>query len=434
MKKLLLLCLCYCAIGLYAALFPLPLFAQTGIVAPTATTPLPPPGLLPGNPFYPLKTLAESLQTLFTFDPAKKVLLEMQFANQRIAELKTIIRDEGLAAHGIAIAQAGFAQHIGNAATLLRENTATIPQNTATILRQRLTTGAGLFDDITNDAIADRQNNEQRYLDNLINRLVTLITEKELSLSKYNTAINNAEQNIKTHTRSFDEASETWANASANYYETYATLIPIIYDEARAATERDAAEQAFNRATEKYNQLYMTSYYAAYLALYETQVQLAEQQTARATTFVEYQQLSRERAALTQGEFSTEELAQRVRDAAAETETTIQEMFTKTEPAPPTDADAITPPTLEAAPLEIGALSPEIPTDTPITPPPPAAAPTPPPSNYTGPYPQGDADNDNSTNATDNCPKIFNPDQNDTDGDGIGDACDKTPFGDDINF
>ena len=36
-----------------------------------------------------------------------------------------------------------------------------------------------------------------------------------------------------------------------------------------------------------------------------------------------------------------------------------------------------------------------------------------------------DCDNDGVKNEVDNCPGVYNPDQKDTDGDGIGDACDK---------
>ncbi len=44
--------------------------------------------------------------------------------------------------------------------------------------------------------------------------------------------------------------------------------------------------------------------------------------------------------------------------------------------------------------------------------------------------PTGDADGDGVDDAVDNCPADANDDQVDTDGDGLGDACDETPTGD----
>lgn len=40
-----------------------------------------------------------------------------------------------------------------------------------------------------------------------------------------------------------------------------------------------------------------------------------------------------------------------------------------------------------------------------------------------------DSDGDGVPNGSDNCPTVYNPDQMDTDGDGIGDACDTSPSG-----
>jgi hypothetical protein len=40
-----------------------------------------------------------------------------------------------------------------------------------------------------------------------------------------------------------------------------------------------------------------------------------------------------------------------------------------------------------------------------------------------------DSDGDFVPDVSDNCPFVFNPDQLDSDHDGIGDACDPTPFG-----
>jgi hypothetical protein len=67
----------------------------------------------------------------------------------------------------------------------------------------------------------------------------------------------------------------------------------------------------------------------------------------------------------------------------------------------------------------------QTPGQTPETPPPGQTGSTPGQSETT---PGADQDHDGVSNARDNCPTVSNPDQRDSDGDGIGDVCDDTPF------
>ncbi len=46
------------------------------------------PGMLPSSPFYFLKEWQRTLTKFFTFNPIKKVELELQYANERAAEIK----------------------------------------------------------------------------------------------------------------------------------------------------------------------------------------------------------------------------------------------------------------------------------------------------------------------------------------------------------
>jgi hypothetical protein len=73
----------------------------------------------------------------------------------------------------------------------------------------------------------------------------------------------------------------------------------------------------------------------------------------------------------------------------------------------------------------------QLPTVTPTATPTPTVTPSPTPSPTPTPTPEptGDYDGDTVPDASDNCPLVVNPDQTDSDGDGIGDACEGLALG-----
>lgn len=58
-----------------------------------ASTTIVVPGLLPGDFFYFLDKLAESLETALTFNKEKKARIHLEYAKERVAEMKEILKD-----------------------------------------------------------------------------------------------------------------------------------------------------------------------------------------------------------------------------------------------------------------------------------------------------------------------------------------------------
>lgn len=83
------------------------------VLAQTATSSLPNPGLTPDSPFYFLNRVSEALQEFFTFNPEAKARLELQFSAERISEIKAMLAARGATAPGIGVAK-----------TILNENLA----------------------------------------------------------------------------------------------------------------------------------------------------------------------------------------------------------------------------------------------------------------------------------------------------------------------
>jgi len=70
------------------------------------------PAILPDNPFYFLKNFGRDIQDLFTFNPIAKANLRARFANEKLIELKKMIK-EGKDAEDIEEAAEGYQREMG---------------------------------------------------------------------------------------------------------------------------------------------------------------------------------------------------------------------------------------------------------------------------------------------------------------------------------
>lgn len=99
------------------------LFLATGAVFVNAQgnqkAVLPNPGLVPGNPFYFLDRIGEAVREFFTFNQEDKARLQLEFASERIAEIKIILETKGVNAPGLGIAQAILQANLEKASNIV---------------------------------------------------------------------------------------------------------------------------------------------------------------------------------------------------------------------------------------------------------------------------------------------------------------------------
>lgn len=83
---------------LILTLFPVPAFGQTATEAATPTPKvdyqLPYPGLLPGNPFYVLKTIRDRIISLLIADPLKKAEFNLLQADKRLSTAIALVKEK----------------------------------------------------------------------------------------------------------------------------------------------------------------------------------------------------------------------------------------------------------------------------------------------------------------------------------------------------
>jgi len=101
------------------------LFVSGTAFAQSPQVTLPSAGLTPESSFYFLDRLGENLRQFFTFNPEAKAKLQIEFAGERIAEIKIIVEKKGVNTKGIAIAESLLRTNVAYAAEIVSEEKTT---------------------------------------------------------------------------------------------------------------------------------------------------------------------------------------------------------------------------------------------------------------------------------------------------------------------
>lgn len=82
---------------------------------------LPSAGFTPESPFYFLDRLGENLQEFFAFNPDAKAKLQIEFAGERIAEIKVMVERNGINAKGLTMAESLLQANVAHAAEIVNK-------------------------------------------------------------------------------------------------------------------------------------------------------------------------------------------------------------------------------------------------------------------------------------------------------------------------
>lgn len=85
---------------------------------------LPSAGLTPESALYFLDTLGEALEEFFTFNPEGKARLQIEFAGERIAEIKVILETKDVEAKGLKVAESRLQAHLASAVAIVSDQKA----------------------------------------------------------------------------------------------------------------------------------------------------------------------------------------------------------------------------------------------------------------------------------------------------------------------
>ncbi|OIO30750.1 hypothetical protein AUJ77_01840 [Candidatus Nomurabacteria bacterium CG1_02_43_90] len=94
--------------------------ATTTVAVSASTTVAVDPGLVPGDFFYPLSLFGEKVNLFFTFNPEKKARLHLEYAKERVAEIKEVLKNPNAKIQDVATAKDNFASQISGASTIVK--------------------------------------------------------------------------------------------------------------------------------------------------------------------------------------------------------------------------------------------------------------------------------------------------------------------------
>lgn len=100
------------------------LFVGGTVFAQGQQVTIPLAGLTPDSPFYFLDRLGENLRQFFTFNPGAKAKLQIEFAGERIAEIKVMVEKKGDETKGIDKAKALLLGNVAYAAEIVNQEKA----------------------------------------------------------------------------------------------------------------------------------------------------------------------------------------------------------------------------------------------------------------------------------------------------------------------
>lgn len=97
------------------------LLAGNAVFAQDPQIALPSAGLTPNSSFYFLDRLGENLRQFFTFNQEAKARLQIEFAGERIAEIKVMVEKKGQKAKGIEKAKSLLLSNVAYAAEIVNQ-------------------------------------------------------------------------------------------------------------------------------------------------------------------------------------------------------------------------------------------------------------------------------------------------------------------------